>query len=281
MARRTCWSMPITTSLPSRVTLRAACPPRKTDRTTTRSSVSRRWVSRAADRAIRTSRSGVSLPRELNGAQDVLVDANNNIVTEQSYLASRLSAAENGQNYNPLLGFSPVGVAGGGSSYPYKPFWGEFAPRVSIAWNPDFGDSWLGKLFGHKNTVIRAGYGRFYAKTLGIDQVSTPVLGDGFLQPVSCINPNSAGRCTSSGAVTPASAFRIGVDGNASPFPAIPQTLPSPVIPCYTQTGACNSSGLEYSFFLDNAFKPATTDQINITIQRELKGNVILEEIGR
>ena len=85
-----------------------------------------------------------------------------------------------------------MGIAGGGSKYPYKPFWGEFSPRVSIAWNPDFGSgTWLGKIFGHKNTVIRAGYGRFYTKNLGIDLVSTPVLGDGFLQPVSCVNPSS------------------------------------------------------------------------------------------
>jgi len=223
---------------------------------------------------------GVQMPpHELNGAQDVLVDANNQIVTEQSYLASKLAAAENGQNYNPLLGYSPVGVAGGGSAYPYKPFWGQFGPRVSIAWNPDFGDSWLGKLFGHKNTVIRAGYGRFYSKNLGIDQVSTPVLGDGFLQPVSCINPTTSGTCPGSGQTTPANAFRIGTDGNASPLPAIPATLPSPVIPCNSPSvgAACNSSGLEYSFFLDNNFKPASTDQINFTIQREIKGGVILE----
>ena len=210
-------------------------------------------------------------PHELNGAQDVLVDANNNIVTAQGYLASRQAAAENGQNYNPTLGFSPVGIAGGGSQYPYKPFWGEFSPRVSIAWNPDFGDSWLGRVFGHKNTVVRAGYGRFYAKTLGIDQVSTPVLGDGFLQPVSCVNPTSAGACTQQGGASPATSFRIGVDGNTSPLPAITPTLPSPVTP------GVNSPSLLYTFFLDNAFKPAATDQIDISIQRELKGNIILE----
>ena len=38
-----------------------------------------------------------------------------------------------------------------------------------------------------------------------------------------------------------------------------------------------NSPSLLYTFFLDNAFKPASTDQIDISIQRELKGNVILE----
>ena len=32
-------------------------------------------------------------PHELNGAQDILVDANNSIVTTQAYLANRLAAA--------------------------------------------------------------------------------------------------------------------------------------------------------------------------------------------
>ena len=215
---------------------------------------------------------GVQMPpHELNGAQDVLVDSSNAIVTAQGYLASREAAAENGQNYNPTLGFSPVGIAGGGSKYPYKPFYGEMSPRISIAWNPNFSGGFLGKLFGDKNTVIRAGYGRFYAKTLGIDQVSTPVLGDGFLQPVSCVNPSSSGACAGSGNVTPANAFRLGIDGNTSPLPAITPTLPSPVLP------GVNSPSLLYTFFLDNAFKPASTDQIDVSIQRELKGHIVLE----
>ena len=137
----------------------------------------------------------------------------------------------NGQIYNPTIGFSPIGQPACGMKYPYPPYYGALAPRVSIAWNPDFGDSWLGKLFGHKNTVVRAGYGRFYSKTLGIDQVSTPVLGDGFLNPVSCINPSSTGACAGPGNVTPATAFRLGVDGNVSPFPTITPTLHSPVQP--------------------------------------------------
>ncbi len=215
---------------------------------------------------------GVQLPPyELNGAQDVLVDANNNIVTAQSYLTNRYNAAVNGQNYNPTLGFSPVGVAGGGNKYPYRAFYGEFAPRVSIAWNPNFSGGLLARIFGEKSTVIRAGYGRFYTKNLGIDLVSTPVLGDGFLEPVSCVNPSSAGACTKSGGVTPATAFRIGVDGNASPLPSISPTLQSPVLP------GVNAPGLLYSFFLDNAFRPASTDQVDFSIQRQLKGNVVLE----
>ena len=209
-------------------------------------------------------------PHELNGAQDILVDANNSIVTTQAYLANRLAAANAGQVYNPTLGFSPVGVAGGGSKYPYVPFYGEFAPRVSIAWNPE-GKGWLHKLLGDKATVIRGGYGRFYTKNLGIDLVSTPVLGDGFLNPVSCVGGSTSGACLGPSGVTPVNAFRIGTDGNVAPLPAIPQTLQSPVLP------GVNAAYENLSFYLDSAFKPGSTDQIDFSIQRQLKGNVILE----
>jgi len=208
-------------------------------------------------------------PYELNRAQDVLVDANNNPLTIQSYLANRQTAAENGTIYNPTIGFSPVSDVG--MKYPYNPFYGALAPRVSIAWNPDFGDSWLGRVFGHKNTVIRAGYGRFYSHTLGIDQVSTPVLGDGFLNPISCINPATNGSCPGSGGVTPATAFRLGVDGNVSPFPTVATTLTSPVQP------GVNAPPEGINFFLSPNFKPASSDQVDVSIQRQLKGGYILE----
>ncbi len=64
---------------------------------------------------------------------------------------------------------------------------------MSIAWSPQAASGWLSKLFGDKATVIRGGYGRFYARNLGIDLVSTPVLGDGFLQPVTCSDPIVSG----------------------------------------------------------------------------------------
>jgi hypothetical protein len=208
-------------------------------------------------------------PYELNRAQDTLVGPTNTPLTIQSYLASRQSAAESGGVYDPTIGFSPV--ASVGLKYPYSPFYGGLAPRVSIAWNPNFTGGWLSKIFGDKNTVIRAGYGRFYSKTLGIDQVSTPVLGDGFLNPVSCENPSTSGACAGPGGVTPATAFRLGVDGQVSPFPTIASTLQSPVQP------GVNAPYEGINFFLDNNFKPASSDQIDVSIQRQLKGNYILE----
>ena len=108
-------------------------------------------------------------PDDLNGTQMTLVDAQNQLINTQSYLNARLAAAEAGQVYNPTLGYSPVGVAGAGSKYPYAPFYGGLQPRAAIAWSPEAkGDGWLSKLLGDKATVIRAGYGRSYARNLGI-----------------------------------------------------------------------------------------------------------------
>ncbi len=214
-------------------------------------------------------------PFDINGTQDTLVNAQNQIVTAQSYLNARLGAAEAGEVYNPSIGFSPVGVAGNGavnSKYPYNPFYGGIQPRVAIAWSPETkGDSWFAKLLGNKATVIRAGYGRSYSRNLGIDLVSTPVLGDGFLQPVSCSNPNLSGACTSPSGTTPATAYRLGVDGNGVPFPTIPQTLTSPVLP------GVNAAYTTLAFGLDHNFKPAQTDSFDVSIQRQLKGNFIAE----
>ena len=208
-------------------------------------------------------------PLELNGSYDTLVDQNNKQITTDQYLANRLAAANAGQVYNPTIGFSPIGVVG--QKYPYSPFYKQLSPRVSVAWNPSGGDNWWGRLLGNKSTVIRAGYGRFYTKNLGIDLVSTPVLGDGFLNPVSCQDPSSAGQCTGSSGTTPANAFRLGTDGNVAPLPNIPKTLASPVQP------GVSAAYENYMAYLDSNFRPGSSDQIDVSIQRQLKGNIILE----
>ena len=210
-------------------------------------------------------------PYELNGAQDMLTDAAGNIVTADAYLNNTKVAAANGQVYNPVLGFTPVRAQSPGNKYVYRPFYGALSPRVAVAWNPEVKGGWMGKLLGDKSTVIRAGYGRFFSRNLGIDLVSTPVLGDGFLQPVGCKNPNRAGACTGPGQVDPSSAFRIGVDGLNPPVGTISPTLPTPVTPGY------NAPYATFVESLDNLWKPARTDQVDFSIQRQLKGNMILE----
>lgn len=62
----------------------------------------------------------------------------------------------------PQISFAPNGRYNGRPD-----FWNaernNFAPRVAIAWAPNFGDSWLAKIFGSQDkTSIRAGYSIFY-----------------------------------------------------------------------------------------------------------------------
>ncbi len=210
-------------------------------------------------------------PYELNGAQDELTDANGAIITAKQYLNNVQTAANNGQVYNPVLGFTPVRAVSPGNKYVYRPFYGSLAPRVAVAWNPETKGGWLGKFLGDKATVIRAGYGRFYSRSLGIDLVSSPVLGDGFLQPVGCSNPNKSGVCTGPGQVDPTSAFRIGVDGLNPPVGTITPTLPTPVTPGY------NAPYATFTSWLDNLWRPVASNQVDFSIQRQLKGNMILE----
>jgi hypothetical protein len=220
-------------------------------------------------------------PVDVNGAQDILTTTSGQPITINGYLDNVERLANMGQVYNPLLAFTPVGDLGAGQNkYPYHPFYGGFGPRVALAWNPESkGDGFWAKLLGNKATVVRVGFGRFYSRSLAAGLVSTSVLGDGFLQPVACQNPNSSGVCAGTGAVNPTNAFRIGVDGTNAPNPTITPTLTAPVVPCGSASynPACNAPYAELVESLDQAWKPVASNSIDISIQRQLKGNVIVE----
>ena len=115
---------------------------------------------------------------------------------------------------------------GAGLKYPYKPFYGEFSPRVSFAWNPHYSDGVLGKLLGNGKTVVRGGYSRIYGRLNGVDLVLVPLLGPGLLQGVTCVNPISNGTCGDSGSRDPGECiphrhrWSGGAPGVAEPQPA-------------------------------------------------------------
>jgi hypothetical protein len=216
-------------------------------------------------------------PYELNGKQVELVDDSDNLVTFNSYIAQREKAALAGSNYDPTLGFALVPNVGKGLKYPYNPFYGQFSPRVSAAWNPSFSDGLLGKLFGDRKTVIRAGYGRIYGRINGVNQVLVPLLGPGMLQSVTCQGPNIQGQCLGSGQTTPANAFRIGVDGNVAPLPTASTTLAQPYYPGGTNPNAGDATAL------DPNYRPNRTDNVTVSVQRQLSNHMTMEVgyIGR
>jgi hypothetical protein len=230
-------------------------------------------------------------PVEANGKQAVLVDAADQPVSTLAYLANVKKAALAGNVYNPELGFALVGNTSNGLKYPYNPFYGEFSPRVAVAWNPRFdSDSVGGKLFGHDSTVIRGGYGRGYGRTNGVVQVLVPLLGLGLEQPQAC-NSNlvvaSAWACGASHAGTygnsTTQAFRVGSAVTTAGGPSVPlesllsTTLPQPAFPGYNLTSSASPEGL------DPNFRANAIDSFDFTIQRQVSRRVTLEVgyIGR
>ena len=55
------------------------------------------------------------------------------------------------------------------------------------------------------------------------------------------------GTCAGAGGATLANAFRIGVDGNTAPLPAVTQTLPQPFFPGAIQNGIQNPAAADGS----------------------------------
>jgi len=157
--------------------------------------------------------------------------------------------------------------------YPYRPFYGAFSPRVSLAYSPK-GSSigFLNKVLGDKKTVIRGGYARIFDRNNAVDLVLTPLLGYGFGQPVRGIGANANGTASNNiESVTVANAWRVGTDGNTAPFPAVTPTLPVPVSP------GINAPGASFLSALDSNMRPGADDQLDFTLQRELPGGLVVE----
>ncbi len=206
-------------------------------------------------------------PYETSGKQVIFVGPNNNPISTTQYLNAREQAALQGNVYNPQVGFTLIGNLANPRKYPYNTDYGEWSPRIAGAWD----------VFGDGRTVIRGGYGRTYGRLNGVDQVLVPLLGTGLIQAVQCVGPvynNLGNPCSGS---TPASAFRVGVDGLTAPLPAASPTLPQPLYPGVNGVAAGAGEAL------DPNFKPNRVDSITFTFQRQLTNKVSLEMgyIGR
>jgi hypothetical protein len=205
-------------------------------------------------------------PSEKNGKSTVLVNDADEPVKSADYLAERKAQAEQGNVFNPQLGFALVGNVGQGEKYPYNPFYGSFSPRIGLAWNPGFS----------KGTVVRGGYGRIYGRLNGVDLVLVPLLGVGLMQPVQCKQAFMNGVCGPTNP-TVSNAFRIGVDGNSAPLAAAAPTAPQPIFPGVNFAEGSANEGM------DPSFRPNVVDSFDLTIQHQIGQKMILEVgyIGR
>jgi hypothetical protein len=204
-------------------------------------------------------------PYETSGGnQTVMVDQNNNIFYTEQYLKNVEQAALQGIAFPPVFGFSAVRNVNHHSKYPYDPYYGEISPRIGAAWNV------------MPSTVIRGGYARIYGRINGVNPLLVPMLTPGLLQPDTCGGPSYAVSGTGAptcGGTTPATNFRVGVDGVNAPLPLPVQNLPQPWYPGVNQipTGAGET--------FDPNFKPNRSDEFTLNIQHQF-GPKILAEAG-
>jgi hypothetical protein len=214
-------------------------------------------------------------PYEKGGKQILAVDASGNEILTLDYLEKRKQAALAGQVYNPTIGFANLPNTSQGK-YPYDPFYGGLSPRLAMAWNPSFNQGILGKVFGNKNTVLRAGYSRIYGRLNGVDIVMIPLMAVGLGQAVSCIGASMTGQCLGNAGVDPSTAFRIGTDGMVAPLPTVSQKLPQPYYPGVgTNAGAGDTSAID-----PKAWGPSRSHQFSVTLQRSLANNKMMVEAG-
>ena len=205
-----------------------------------------------------------SPPTDKLGRQTILIDeTTGRPLTAPSYLQSKMSAALQGQIFNPTEGYVPVHTA---NNTVFNTDWGNVAPRVSVAWNPSFTDGVLGRFLGDRKTVIRAGYSLVYDRESTIETVVIPMLGVGFGQTINSIEPQCS-TCAASN--NPAVFdFRVGQDGQI-PLPTVP-AISNPVVPS-------TPFGEILSFQDDPNFKVGRAHNYDLDIQRELPHNMLLD----
>ena len=202
-------------------------------------------------------------PVERDGQQLLVQDnATGQPITTASFFATSAAAARQGQIYNPQLGFLPIRNASPSRANDIDK--NNVGPRISAAWNPA-GSGWMARLLGNRRTVIRGGYAVTFDRVSAII-LGGPSLGVGFAQTSLCVAPRTNGVCANTSDAT--NAFRIGVDGASVNLPAL--SKPSlPVTP--------GISGEALSNLRDPKIQIGRTQSINLTVQRELPGNFIVE----
>lgn len=200
---------------------------------------------------------------ETNGAQvRPTVDVNDWFEQRKAdMLAGRPSDAQ------PLLSFDLAGRANGKPAW-YAPDKNNFAPRVAIAYAPEFGGKFGRFLFGKNGqSAIRAGFGIYYDRIGGTLAVTTDQYG-------------SPGLATSlqGSADSLSTAPRFGGDcgiGGCSGLPALSAFITPPVSASFPFTPDANVSNI--GFVTDTQLKTPYAMKFNLSFQRELPKGFVMD----
>jgi hypothetical protein len=216
-----------------------------------------------------------SVPFEANGFESV---SSSNIDQIFGARVANAASGTSGDDAAPLVSYNLGGAANNAPGY-YKPDYHDFGPRIGIAYSPSFTDGLLGAIFGNRKTTVRAGGGIYYDRVLStlsfeldqqtflFDSNPTTFYGD----------PNGSSDPTLNLLLSP----RFTTLSATPPLAAPPSVTPRPVTPNTDASG--NPIGLAelggFPSFLqfDKNFKTPYSDTFSFGMQRELKGNVMVE----
>jgi hypothetical protein len=201
--------------------------------------------------------------------------------TPESLFAIRVAQAAqgiSGPNAVPFITYSLGGPANNGPGY-YKASYDNFGPRIGLAYSPSSTEGFLGRLFGNRQTSIRAGFGIDYDNNLigqGFELDETSFLFSNTV-PVNYGNLATDPRFACPSSCTPTALVQN--------LPAVPSggTLPRPA---YTPN--LDSNGFPIGFFnagfgvgplfnFDPTYKTPYEMHFDFGIQRELPGDWLVE----
>jgi hypothetical protein len=172
---------------------------------------------------------------------------------------------------SPLLSWGLAGKANHGANSWFAPTYKNFAPRVALAYTPNFEGGLLNSLFGKDKSVIRLGAGVFYdrvgqALALDSDQNGSPgtatALINGSTQFSLTTAQRFSGSCEINGGCT-------GLPDIGPPFFDIPSTATFP----FTPSANANNLG----FGVDPHLKTPYTIHLTASFQRQLGKGVVLD----
>jgi hypothetical protein len=171
---------------------------------------------------------------------------------------------------SPLLSWGLAGKANGKNSW-YDPNYHNFAPRLAVAYSPNFDNDWGRKVFGNgSQSVFRVGAGLFYdragqALAVDADQNGSPGIAtsliDNSQQFTLATAPRFSGSCTSAGCT--------GLPVAGAPFFDPPTSIAFPFTP--------SSTASNLGFAVDQHLQTPYSIHLTASFQRQLPKGVVLD----
>jgi hypothetical protein len=207
-----------------------------------------------------------SVPYEINGFQTT---PNIDFATMYDVRAQAAAAGTAGDDAVPTVQYNFAGKANHAPGY-YHPDWHDFSPRLSLAYNPSFSSGLLGKVFGDRKTVIRAGAGIVHDHTI-LSAINF------FNDQTSFVFGQTVPTTYNGGLATDPRFQGVGQLPALTP----PQPVTVPFTPYLAGDGGLfkfnGLTGNQTEFAIDPHYKTPYSETFTFGVQRELPGNFLVE----